>query len=86
MAKKKAAQQPQQPQRTGRGGPRVAGPGKRMGRPPTEEPRSTPRAIRISAVVNEYLSDVGSGIVEDVLRKSKGFRDWFAARSGKKQE
>jgi hypothetical protein len=55
-----------------------------MGRPPKPEARSTPRAIRISERVNEYLSEVGSGIVEELIRKSKGFKQWLKGREAEK--
>ena len=47
---------------------------------PDGKGRSVPKSIRVSQDVADYLSDVGSGIVEEVVRKSKGFRDWVAQK------
>lgn len=74
MSKKKTTTKPTH------GGPRVAGPGKRMGRPPKEDARSVGRAIRISEDVDAYLSETGSGLVETLVRRTKAFRDWLEAR------
>lgn len=49
---------------------------------PDGQGRSIPKAIRISKDVSDYLGEVGSGIVEDLVRRSKAFRDWVQARNG----
>lgn len=44
---------------------------------PDGQSRIVPRAIRVSAEVDEYLADRGTGIVEDTLRRTKDFRAWL---------
>ena len=46
------------------------------GRPASPDSKSIPRAIRVTRQVDDYLREVGSGIVETLIRKSKGFKDW----------
>lgn len=60
-----------------RGGYRPSNPG---GRPHVEGARRVPRAIRVSEEMDAYLREVGSGIIEDVVRRTKAFRDWASAR------
>lgn len=60
-----------------RGGYRPTNPG---GRPRVEGARRVPRAIRISEEMDAYLRDVGTGIIEDVVRRTKSFREWVARR------
>lgn len=43
--------------------------------------RTVPKSIRVSKQVADYLSEVGSGIVEDVIRRSKAFKEWLQQRS-----
>lgn len=42
--------------------------------------RTVPKSIKVSSEVADYLAEVGSGIVEDTLRKTKAFRDWAKSR------
>lgn len=48
------------------------------GRKPREDGkgRTVPKSIKVSQEVADYLSKVGSGIIEDTLRKTKAFKDW----------
>jgi hypothetical protein len=59
--------------------------GKRLGagrKPrPDGQGRTIPKSIKVSRQVADYLSESGSGVVEDTLRKSKAFRQWLAAKS-----
>ena len=38
--------------------------------------RTVPKSIKVSREVANYLQEVGTGVIEDALRKSKAFRDW----------
>lgn len=53
---------------------------KKPGRPPVEGARNVGKSIRVSDEVAEYLNEFGTGIVEDVIRKSKAFRAWKQLR------
>jgi hypothetical protein len=48
------------------------------GRKPREDGqgRVIPKSIKVSREVADYLSEVGTGLIEDMLRKSKAFREW----------
>jgi len=46
------------------------------GRPASPDSKSIPRAIRVTRQVDDYLREVGSGIVETLIRKSKAFKEW----------
>lgn len=52
------------------------------GRKPREDGqgRTIPKSIKVSQEVADYLSEVGSGVIEDMLRKSKAFREWLKSR------
>lgn len=43
--------------------------------------RTVPKSIKVSKQVADYLAEVGSGIVEDVIRRSKAFKEWLQQRS-----
>lgn len=43
--------------------------------------RTVGKSIKVSQEVADYLTAVGTGIIEDALRKSKAFREW-KAKSG----
>jgi len=60
-------------QDVGRGGKREG-----AGRKPRPDGngRTVPKSIKVSQDVADYLSEVGSGIIETILRKSKAFKDW----------
>jgi hypothetical protein len=57
----------------------VAG-GKRdnAGRKPREDGngKTIPKSIKVSQEVADYLTEFGTGVIEDMLRKSKAFKDW----------
>ena len=38
--------------------------------------RTVPKSIKVSQEVADYLAAVGTGIIEDTLRKTKAFREW----------
>ena len=62
------------------GGKRTPGKGKRLGRPPKENAKVAISG-RVSPDVAEYLREVGlSATVEQVVRRSKAFREWSQAR------
>jgi hypothetical protein len=42
--------------------------------------RTVPKSIKVSQEVANYLNLVGSGIVEDEIRKTKEFKDWAESR------
>lgn len=65
------------------GGPRTAGPGKKMGKPSTPLSRNVAKSIKVSAMVAAYLKARGTGIIEDELRASEGFKAFVAARASK---
>jgi hypothetical protein len=43
---------------------------------PDGQGRTVPKSIKVSQEMADYLSQVGTGVIEDTLRKSKAFRDW----------
>jgi len=50
---------------------------------PDGQGRSIPKSIKVSRDVADYLAAVGTGVIEDVLRKTKAFRDWQFNGGGK---
>jgi hypothetical protein len=56
------------------------------GRKPREDGkgRTVPKSIKVSQQVADYLAEVGTGIIEDKLRKSKEFREWLKSRTDQK--
>ena len=46
------------------------------GRKQSEGSRSVPKSIKVSHEVADYLAEVGTGIIEDMIRKSKSFKAW----------
>lgn len=52
------------------------------GRKPREDGkgRTVPKSIKVSQEVSEYLSEYGTGLIEDMIRKSKAFREWLKSR------
>ena len=42
--------------------------------------RTVPKSIKVSREVADYLAKVGTGIIEDTLRRSKAFREWSKSR------
>jgi hypothetical protein len=55
---------------------------KGSGRKPREDGkgRTVPKSIKVSQEMADYLAVVGTGIVEDTLRKTKAFKDWAKSR------
>lgn len=55
------------------------------GRKPREDGkgRTVPKSIKVSRDVADYLSERGTGIVEDMIRRSAAFRSWLAERPNK---
>jgi hypothetical protein len=49
------------------------------GRKPREDGkgRIVPKSIKVSQQVADYLSEVGTGVIEDVIRKTKAFKEWL---------
>ena len=47
---------------------------------PDGKGRTVPKSIKVSQEVADYLAKVGTGIIEDTLRRSKAFRDWAKSR------
>ena len=41
--------------------------------------RTVPKSIKVSQEVADYLAAVGTGVIEDALRKTKAFKDWAKA-------
>lgn len=59
-----------------RGGPRVG-----AGRKARDaQPRNIPRSIKVSEDVDLYLDHTGTGIVEEMLRRSASFKEWRKLR------
>jgi hypothetical protein len=52
------------------------------GRKPREDGqgKTVPKSIKVSQEVADYLSEVGTGVIEDALRKTKAFKDWSKSR------
>lgn len=48
------------------------------GRKPQEDGkgRTVPKSIKVSQEVADYLAEVGTGIIENMIRKSKPFKKW----------
>jgi hypothetical protein len=61
----------------GRGGKREG-----SGRKPLEngKARTVPKSIKVSQEVADYLTEFGTGAIEDALRKTKAFREWSKSR------
>ena len=50
------------------------------GRKPVEGSRNVPKSIKVSQEVAEYLTEKGTGVIEDMIRRSKQFREWVALK------
>lgn len=46
------------------------------GRPRKDNAKTIRRGIKVSQQVDDYLREHGSGVIEDMIRKSKKFREW----------
>jgi hypothetical protein len=51
------------------------------GRKASPDSRSIPKSIKVSQEVADYLSEYGTGLIEDVIRKTKDFKQWQKERS-----
>lgn len=40
--------------------------------------RTVPKSFKVSQEVADYLAEVGSGVIEDALRRTKAFQLWAA--------
>lgn len=60
-----------------RGGKRAG-----AGRKPREDGkgRTVPKSIKVSQEMADYLGEVGTGVIEDAIRKTKQFREWSKSR------
>lgn len=52
------------------------------GRKPREDGkgRTVPKSIKVSQEVADYLSENGTGLIEDAIRKTKAFKDWSKSK------
>lgn len=50
------------------------------GRKASPDSRSVPKSIKVSREVADYLSEFGTGLIEDAIRKTKAFKQWQAER------
>lgn len=39
--------------------------------------KTIPKSIKVSQEVADYLSEYGTGVIEDIIRKSKHFKKWL---------
>lgn len=58
--------------------------GKRLnaGRKPRKDGRgrTVPKSIKVSQEIADYLGEVGTGVIEDALRKTKAFKAWLSTK------
>ena len=52
------------------------------GRKPREDGkgRTVPKSIKVSQEVADYLTEYGTGLIEDAIRKTKAFKEWSKSR------
>jgi hypothetical protein len=52
------------------------------GRKPREDGkgRTVPKSIKVSQEVADYLTEHDTGLIEDVIRKTKAFKEWSKSR------
>jgi len=53
---------------------------KGAGRKASPDSRSVPKSIKVSQQVADYLSERGTGVIEDALRRTKAFKEWDKSR------
>ena len=51
------------------------------GRKASLDSRSVPKSIKVTQEVADYLNEFGTGIIEDIIRKTKAFKDWQSQRN-----
>lgn len=47
---------------------------------PDGKGKTVPKSIKVSQQMADYLTEHGTGIIEDALRKTKAFREWAKSR------
>jgi hypothetical protein len=47
---------------------------------PDGQGRTVPKSIKVSHEVADYLAEFGTGIIENMIRKSKAFREWMKVK------
>jgi hypothetical protein len=47
------------------------------GRKASPESRSIPKSIKVTRDVADYLEHHGTGLIEDVIRKTRHFKQWL---------
>ena len=57
---------------------------KGAGRKASPDSRSVPKSIKVSQDVADYLTEHGTGIIEDALRRTKDFKEWAKSRRNTK--
>jgi hypothetical protein len=55
---------------------------KGSGRKPQKDgnPRTVGKSVKVSKEVSDYLEEVGTGVIEDALRRIKDFKEWAKSR------
>lgn len=56
---------------------------KGAGRKAAPDSRRVPKSIKVSETVAEYLSEHGTGLIENAIRRTKHFREWLANSKNK---
>lgn len=47
---------------------------------PDGKGRTVPKSIKVSQEVADYLTEYGTGLIEDAIRKTKAFKEWSKSR------
>lgn len=50
------------------------------GRKAHPDSRTVPKSIKVSQEVADYLAEYGTGEIEDVIRRTKQFKEWKRGR------
>lgn len=48
---------------------------------PDGQGRTVPKSIKVSREVADYLSEHGTGIIEDMIRQSTKFKNWIKSNA-----
>jgi hypothetical protein len=51
------------------------------GRKASPESKSFQKSFKVTQEVADYLNEFGTGIIEDIIRKTKAFKDWQSQRN-----